>query len=106
MEAGNSDEDEDMITKTNCLIGNYPNPFNPQTFISYNLIDNNQVYINIYNIKGELVRSLVNADQTAGDYTVCWDGKDNLGTSAGSGVYFYKLETKDFTATRRMVMLK
>lgn len=106
VESGNADEDENMISKTNQLIGNYPNPFNPQTFISYTLSENTQAMLKIYNTKGELVKTLVNETQDAGNHSVAWSGIDNAGNSVASGIYFYQLITPQYSETKRMIMMK
>lgn len=106
MEPNNTDSDVDMITNATSLISNYPNPFNPQTSINYNLAENCQASLNVYNVKGELVTTLINSQQTAGNHTVIWDGNDKFGKRAASGIYYYKLVTPDYSAIRRMIMLK
>jgi hypothetical protein len=90
----------------NSLSQNYPNPFNPTTTIDYTLRDRTQVKLNIYNVAGQLVRSLVNDVKTSGAHTVTWDGRNNAGQTVSSGVYFYKLTSKDFVQTKKMVLLK
>lgn len=85
---------------------NYPNPFNPSTSISYTLRDNGMVRLAIYNIRGQLVRNLVQQNQMAGQYSIEWDGRDEMGLIVPSGTYLYSLETNDFKATRRMTMAK
>ena len=93
------------------LLANYPNPFNPETWIPYQLAHNTEVTLTIYDIKGAVVQRLDLGHQTAGYYTdrtkaAYWDGRNNLGESVGSGVYFYQLQTEDFSAIRKMVILK
>jgi spore coat protein CotH len=86
---------------------NYPNPFNPESKINYYLPKKSQVNINIYNMLGQLVRTLVNnVNQNAGSYSVSWDGKDLTGVTAPAGIYFYRLETPDFVRTKKMIMIK
>jgi hypothetical protein len=91
---------------TNDLAQNYPNPFNPSTTIKYSVKANAHVSLKIYNVAGQLVRTLVNCDMTAGVYTESWNGRNNSGNPISSGVYFYKLVTKDFSMTKKMVLLK
>ena len=96
---------------TTALLANYPNPFNPETWIPYQLAHAADVMLTIYDIKGVLVRRLDLGHQMAGYYAdrtkaAYWDGRNNLGESVGSGVYFYQLQTEDFSATRKMVILK
>jgi membrane-bound inhibitor of C-type lysozyme len=91
---------------TNSLAQNYPNPFNPSTTIKYSVKDNAHVSLKIYNVAGQLVRTLVNSDMKAGAYTEIWNGRSDSGNPVSSGVYFYKLVTKNFTMTKKMVLLK
>jgi flagellar hook assembly protein FlgD len=64
------------------------------------------VALKVYNVAGQLVRTLVNGTKDAGSYTITWDGKNNRGSGVASGIYFYKMETKDFSQTKKMVMLR
>ncbi len=89
------------------LYQNYPNPFNPQTTISYQLPVNANVTINIYNMLGQEVRTLINENKSAGYHSVVWNGKDNSGQWVTSGIYFYQLKTgSDLSETKRMMLLK
>jgi hypothetical protein len=92
----------------NRLAQNYPNPFNPSTTIEYSIKERAHVSLKIYNVAGQLVRTLVNKDQipTAEGFTARWNGRNDAGTPVSSGVYFYKLVTKNFTQTKKMVLLK
>ena len=97
--------------KRTSLMQNFPNPFNPETWIPYYLAEAASVTVRIYNVKGELIRSINVGKQAAGAYTnrqraVYWDGKDDTGQSVASGVYFYQLLADDFSETRRMVVMK
>ena len=97
--------------KRTSLMQNFPNPFNPETWIPYYLAKAAAVTVRIYNVKGELIRSIDVGRQTAGAYTnrqraAYWDGKDDTGQSIASGVYFYQLLADDFSETRRMVVMK
>ncbi|MFH1754895.1 MAG: T9SS type A sorting domain-containing protein, partial [Candidatus Latescibacterota bacterium] len=91
---------------TNSLAQNYPNPFNPSTTIKYSVKDNAHVSLKIYNVAGQLVRTLVNSDMTRGAYTETWNGRSNSGDPVSSGVYFYKMATKNFSMTKKMVLLR
>lgn len=100
-----------MRPDTTALLANYPNPFNPETWIPYQLAHNADATLTIYDIKGVLVRRLDLGHQRAGYYAdrtkaAYWDGSNNLGESVGSGVYFYQLQAKDFSAIRKMIILK
>jgi spore coat protein A len=83
-----------------------PNPFNPQTKISFKLPATSHVHLLVYDIKGRLVNVLMEGDQAAGDYNVIWDGKDQSGAQVASGTYFARLETGHGTEIQKMVMLK
>jgi len=102
-------EIDDMMPVNVMRLGaNFPNPFNPFTSIKYQVsgIGNQNVEINVYNVRGQRVRTLVNELREHGEYSVVWDGRDNLGRSVSSGVYFYQMRAGDFTQTRRMVLMK
>ena len=93
------------------LLPNYPNPFNPETWIPYNLAEDSEVEIHIYNLKGETVRQLSLGFQGAGTYrtrsrAAYWDGRNAVGEPVASGIYFYTLRTGQIKATRQMVILK
>jgi hypothetical protein len=90
----------------NRLEANVPNPFNPSTTIRYQVAQSGPATIRVYDVSGQLVRTLVNRSHDVGSYETRWDGRDERGLSASSGVYFYRLETGRFTQTRRMVLLK
>jgi hypothetical protein len=86
---------------------NYPNPFNPTTTIKYTLADRGQVSLRVYNVAGQLVRTLVNDVQTPDAVRpVTWNGLNDSGQPVASGVYFYKLVTNDFSLTKKLVLLK
>ncbi|RKU29057.1 hypothetical protein C6499_09300 [Candidatus Poribacteria bacterium] len=93
------------------LLPNYPNPFNPETWIPYDLAEDAKVHIDIYNLKGEAVRRLSLGFQTAGPYRTSsraayWDGRNAVGEPVASGIYFYTFQAGQFRATRQMVILK
>ena len=93
------------------LGANFPNPFNPETWIPYQLAKDAKVTLTIYNMQGVVVRQLKLGHKPAGVYTtrsraIYWDGKNETGESVASGVYFYTLTTEDFTATRKMLIRK
>ena len=96
---------QDIIDYKLC---NYPNPFNPQTTISYDLPDNiENPIIEIFNIKGEKVKTLANNEFNKGNHSVIWNGDDELGESVSSGVYLYKLNVNDKTeAVKKCLLLK
>ena len=85
---------------------NYPNPFNPSTSIRYSLRRAAWVEITVFNMLGQEVRTLENGFQAPGVYETVWDGTDAGGRAVASGVYFYRVQTGDFTETRKMILLK
>ena len=100
-----------LIPDKTTLLANYPNPFNPETWIPYQLATPASVSISIYSAGGTLVRTLVLGNKTAGLYqnrsrAAYWDGRNELGESVASGVYLYTLSAGEFTATRKMLVLK
>lgn len=99
-------EPEHDIPQTFALFQNYPNPFNPTTNIRYELPQQSNVRLTIFNILGQQVATLVDEVQQAGRYTVAWNGISNLGRAASSGVYFYLLQAGDFIQTRKMLHIK
>jgi len=96
----------DVIVAATKLHGNYPNPFNPVTNIAYSIKTAGKVTIEVYNIRGQLVKTLVNEVKETGAYTALWNGKDNSNKSVSSGVYFYKMKTQDYNSTRKMILMK
>lgn len=101
-----SNADDSLIPFANNLDRNYPNPFNPETTIRFSLKDNSNVQLNVYNLKGQLVRSLVNSQMTAGLHRVVWNGKDDKGNSVASGIYLYRIETPTYSAMQKMMLMK
>ena len=100
-----------VIPSTFALLQNFPNPFNPDTWLPYKLASASPVSISIYNAKGQLIRTLHFGNKNAGVYVTkgkaaYWDGKDNVGEKVASGVYFYTFQSEEFTATRKMVIMK
>ena len=100
-----------IVPTENVLLPNYPNPFNPETWIPYDLARDADVHIHIYSLKGEFIRQLSLGFQTAGTYrtrsrAVYWDGQNTAGEPVASGIYFYTLQAGQFKATRQMVILK
>jgi len=85
---------------------NYPNPFNPETTICYNLPTESFVSLEIYNLKGQLVKKLINETQSSGKHSTVWNGCDQQGHEVASGFYFYRLSTKDNKLTRKILLMK
>ena len=88
------------------LLQNYPNPFNPTTKIGYSLPKSERVQITIYNELGQIVRKLVDEFKSAGNYAVIWDSRDGSGKEVPVGLYLFKLQAGNFTATKKMHLLK
>ena len=100
-----------LIPKATALLANYPNPFNPETWIPYQLAASAEVTLPVYDMNGGIVRHLAVGHQAAGMYqnrgrAAYWDGRNQLGESAASGFYFYTLTAGNFTATQRLLILK
>ena len=100
-----------LLPKETALLPNYPNPFNPETWIPYQLSEPAEVTLHIYAVDGRLVRALALGHQSAGKYqsrsrAAHWDGRNSFGEAVASGVYFYTLTAGDFTATRKMLIRK
>lgn len=107
LDATTDSQPSDIPALDFALNQNYPNPFNPSTNISFNLAKNSHVELAIYNIKGQLVKTLVNGQKNAGTHIVNWNGKDESGKDTSSGIYFYKISTdKNFTSIRKMILLR
>ena len=100
-----------LTPKETALLANYPNPFNPETWIPYQLAARADVTLRIYAVDGTLVRTLSLGHKTIGTYqsrnrAAYWDGKNEVGEPVASGIYFYTLTADDFTATRKMIIRK
>jgi len=85
---------------------NHPNPFNPVTQIRFALPSDGTAELRVYNIAGQEIRTLASRNFSAGEHSVSWDGKDNLGNPVSSGVYFYQLRSTNFTQMKKMVLLR
>jgi len=92
-----------LVTELN---GNYPNPFNPDTRIKFSVHEAGNVRIDIFNSKGQKIRTLVNEYLSANFYNMVWDGKDTSGYNVSSGVYFYKMDAGKYTSTKKMILMK
>ena len=100
-----------LIPAKTMLLANYPNPFNPETWIPYQVSEPAEATLRIYSVNGELVRTLALGQTPAGIYqsrsrAAYWDGRNDMGESVASGIYFYTLTAGDFTATRKMLIRK
>jgi len=105
-DGGTTDVTDETLPPPEFKLGNYPNPFNPNTTISFNLKSASQVSLDVYNIQGQRIRSLVNGWIPAGDHTRAWDGKDGSGKVMPSGVYFLRLNTEHGSGLKKCLMLK
>ena len=99
----NNNEETTMV---NVSMSNYPNPFNPETTISYSLDKNAQVTISVYNVLGQKVKTLVNDNRVSGTHSVVWNGTDSNNNKVSSGIYFYKLTSGTVSDTNKMILMK
>jgi len=97
---------ENILPDAYALEQNYPNPFNPETRIRYAVPEPGHVTLKIYRIDGQLVRTLQDANQSPGRYERIWDGNNEFGNKVSSGVYFYRLQSNNFSQVRKMILLK
>jgi len=101
---------ENTVIAGSEFIGCYPNPFNPQTTAYLNLKNDSNVTLNVYNIKGEKIRNLVNEDRTAGEHHIMWDGTDDNNSKVSSGIYFFGSDIQssngDYTSVKKVILLK
>jgi hypothetical protein len=85
---------------------NYPNPFNPRTTIEFDMPRRSHVTIEVFNLLGQRIRTLIDENRAAGSHRVDWDGTNDLGLSMATGVYLYKLTTGDISLSKKMLLLK
>jgi len=88
------------------LFSNFPNPFNPETTIAFSLSNVGNVVINVYNVRGQRVRTLLNEQREPGHHSVVWNGTDDNGRAVSSGIYLYRIVAGEYTSMRRMLLLK
>ena len=98
--------EEDILINSTQLYSNIPNPFNPLTTISYQVSEPCIVVLEIYNIKGQKIKTLLNEIKEIGFYDVEWNGKDDNNQSVSSGLYLYRMKTKNYSEMKKMLMLK
>jgi len=101
-----SANDAVQLNPANQLRSAYPNPFNPSTTLSFSMSADGYAQLQIYNLKGSKIRTLVEGVLSSGLYQYQWDGSDDSGRTAASGIYFYSLVTQQGTETKKMLMLK
>ena len=98
--------DDQMVTPVVYKLGNHPNPFVGSTSIDFAIKEASNVKVDVYNLKGQLVRSLVNESKAQGEYSLNWDSRDNNGLPVAAGVYLYKIQAGKFSSSKKMVLLK
>ena len=108
-----TENDDNVVPGFNFQLKNYPNPFNPSgagrgpsTTIRYQLADISNVSLTIYNIRGQLIKTLVNDIKPAGEHSVIWNGVDNDNLPVSSGVYLYQIRANDKVITKKMLLLQ
>ncbi len=101
-----SDEKQIELPKNYGLTQNYPNPFNNQTNIEFQVPNQSVIKLEIYNILGQKIRTLINQEKYPGNYSVSWNGENDFGDSVNSGIYFIKLSSENFSDTKKMTLLK
>ncbi|MCB5261995.1 MAG: carboxypeptidase regulatory-like domain-containing protein [Candidatus Cloacimonetes bacterium] len=101
-----ANENEVLPVTVTALKANFPNPFNPTTTISYDLKDAGKVSLDVYNLKGQRVRTLVSQDQPSGRYRIVFDACDQQGNPLASGIYLYRLQTESYHSTRKMLLME
>ena len=101
-----SSDEELGVPDVFALHQNYPNPFNPVTTIRYDVPEQSNVSVDIYNVLGQKVAELVNTAHQPGFYAVSWDGTNMTGSALGSGMYFYRIDAEKFTAVKKLLLVK
>ncbi|MDP2174161.1 MAG: carboxypeptidase regulatory-like domain-containing protein [Candidatus Cloacimonadaceae bacterium] len=104
--SGVSNDDNSVPVVATELHNNFPNPFNPETTISFGVRDASLVTIDIYNVKGQLVKTLLNEIKESGNHSVIWRGTDNNNRAVSSGVYYYKMSAGKYSSTKKMILMK
>jgi hypothetical protein len=106
LRAGSTEESTTTRPNEFNLLQNFPNPFNPETVIKFSVKENSWVTLRIYNVLGQVVRTLVDEPKSAGEYAVPWDGRNAQNEDVASGVYFYRIKAGDYESVRRMTLLR
>jgi hypothetical protein len=101
-----SNDDNSIPAVSNMLHQNYPNPFNPSTTIVFDMPAAGAANLSVYNLKGQLVKTLANENKPAGRHSFTWDGTDSLNRPVSSGIYFYRLTAAGHTESKKMVLVK
>ena len=105
-ETDTDSKEHEKIKLNTELIGNYPNPFNPETVIRFSLASDDHVVLDIFNIRGQKIKTIANNHFSAGIHDVVWDGFDDNGRAVSSGLYLYVIQMGEYKNTKRMIMLK
>jgi len=103
---GTDNENTTAPSLITALDSNYPNPFNPETTIRYSVEKPGKVTLEVYNILGQKVKTLVNDTKDKGSHNVVWNGKDQAGNNVASGVYFYHMKNGNYSKTNKMILMK
>ncbi|MHB2156178.1 golvesin C-terminal-like domain-containing protein [Calditrichota bacterium GD2] len=101
-----ADETDEQIPETYRLSQNFPNPFNASTTIRFNLPQRERVQLNVYNLLGKHIKTLLDGEAPAGVHRIIWDGRNESGQTVSSGIYYYSLRTPNFTQMKKMILLK
>ena len=100
------DQGLNSVPEQYLLKQNYPNPFNPTTTISYALPKSSHIRLDIYNIHGQLIKTLENSPKEAGFHSIVWNATNKSGNKVSSGIYFYRLRSSEFVLTKKLLLLK
>jgi len=96
-----------VVPSADLLAQNYPNPFNPETTIAFDMVEDGNVSIEVFNVRGQKVKTLVNEHMTAGEnYSVVWNGTNDAQQKVSSGIYFYKMKSGNYSSTKKMILMK
>ena len=101
-----NDENNLTLPTTYSLEQNYPNPFNPSTLISFSLPEKAEITLQVFNMLGQNIKTIASGTYSAGRHIFEWDGKDNYGNQAATGIYFYRINALEFSDTKKMVLLR
>ncbi len=101
-----SSDESEIATINKFSLNNFPNPFNPETTISFNNPESGKVTLSIYNIKGQLINTLLDEETKAGVHNIVWNGKDEKGKRVASGIYFSRINTRNSSLTKKMILMK
>ncbi len=106
LDFASANDNQHSVVNVTMLKGNYPNPFNPETNINFSLKERGDVQLTIFNLKGQKVRTLLNTSLSQGNHSVVWNGTSDNGSSVASGIYFYRLDTQDYSSSKKMILMK